>query len=139
MLLLLLADLVAALVTAGEEQHPPLTGTRAALPRSPIHHTLVADQQLPGLCGCARSSLLNLTSFGGASIAVSGRHRDPSNRMRRDTGPMNVQLRVSESVRPGAAAAVDELGAEHIAIEGVRPVPVRDMDDALIKLRLHSA
>jgi hypothetical protein len=52
-----------------------------------------------------------------AKVAVPGHHRNPSNRVRLYTGAVNIQLLVSEPVCPGAAAAVDELRSDHIAVE----------------------
>jgi hypothetical protein len=45
---------------------------------------------------------------------------------------MQVELRVSKAIRP-TIAVLDELCAEHIAIKGVRPLPIGDMNNAMIK------
>jgi hypothetical protein len=50
-----------------------------------------------------------------AAIAVAGRNGNPRDGARGRAGTVDVELRRAESVSPCAVAAVDELGAEHVA------------------------
>jgi hypothetical protein len=50
-----------------------------------------------------------------------------------DSGPVDVQLRVAEPVRVAAGAGGDDLGADDVAVEAVRRLPVGDGDDAVVE------
>ena len=45
---------------------------------------------------------------------------------------VHAELLIAEPVRPPGAAR-DKLGAEHVAIEGVRALPVGDCDDRVVE------
>ena len=65
-------------------------------------------------------------------IAVAGRDRKPRHFRGLDAGAMNVELPVAETIgvadRPG-----DQLGAEHLGVEGVRALPVGHVDHAMVE------
>src|SRR5260221_3134597 len=47
--------------------------------------------------------------------------------------PVHVQLLAGEPVGPTALVELDELGAEDISVEAVRPLPVRDRNDDVVE------
>src|SRR5581483_9540054 len=70
-----------------------------------------------------------------ARVAVAGRHRQPRHRVGMDSGPVAIELRVAEAIGP-AVALPDQLGAQHVAIEGIGAHPVGDVDDAVVQFEL---
>lgn len=67
-----------------------------------------------------------------AKIAAAGWYGDAGNRMRADAGAMNVQLLVPQPV--GAAFSdSNEFSIEHVVVEGVGPIPIRDVDDRMVE------
>ena len=71
-----------------------------------------------------------------AQVAVAGTHRINGARVRRRAGAVNVQLlSVGKPVGVPAVIELDNLDAEHVAVEGVRASPVRDRDYDVIELR----
>jgi hypothetical protein len=67
-----------------------------------------------------------------AEVCAARSDRRVGVRLAVDAGPVDVQLVRAEAVHV-ALAARDQLGAEHVGVEGVRPVPVGDGDDAVIE------
>src|SRR6266478_8419917 len=67
-----------------------------------------------------------------AEIAVAGLDRKPRHLGRMKAGPVQIELRRAEPVGP-ALRTPNELGAEHIAVERVRALPVRDMYHAVVE------
>src|SRR5260370_38875197 len=67
-----------------------------------------------------------------AEIAVAGLDRKPRHLGRMKAGPVQIELRRAEPVGP-ALRAPNELGAEKIAAERVRALPVRDMYHAVVE------
>src|SRR6516165_10792636 len=67
-----------------------------------------------------------------AEVAVAGLDRKPRHLGRVKARPMQIELRGAEPVGP-ALRTPNELGAEHIAVECVRALPVRDMDHAVVE------
>ena len=53
--------------------------------------------------------------------------------MRLAPGPVDVQLLLAEAICEAAVLQLDELGPENIAVEGVRAVPVRDRNYAVVE------
>jgi hypothetical protein len=79
------------------------------------------------VCDC----LLDRPRPNKAQIAVAGcdRHRRTE---AVEAGTVHVQLPVAEPVAAGPLVALLDLGAEDVAVEGVRPLPVRHGDDAVV-------
>src|SRR4051812_27215138 len=78
--------------------------------------------------------------FGGAvpreaEVAVAGPHRIGGARLGRRSRAVHVQLLLADAVRVPAVRQLDELGAEHVAVERVRPLPVGDRDYNVVELR----
>src|SRR6516162_574579 len=67
-----------------------------------------------------------------AEVAVAGLDRKPRHLGRVKARPMQIELRGAEPVGP-VLRTPNELGAEHIAVERVRALPVRDMDHAVVE------
>jgi hypothetical protein len=65
-------------------------------------------------------------------IAVAGLHRQPRHLGGMKARAMQVELRRTEAVGPALRTA-NELGAEHVAIERVRALPIGDVHDAVIE------
>ena len=55
-----------------------------------------------------------------------------------DTRTVKVELPIADAVDE-TTAEVDDLGPEHVAIERVGAVPVRDGDDDVVELEAHAA
>src|SRR5919197_171294 len=69
-----------------------------------------------------------------AEVAVARPHGIGGARLGRRPRPVHVQLSpVGEPVRVAAAVELDDLGAEHVAVEGVRSFPVGDGDHDVIE------
>jgi hypothetical protein len=49
---------------------------------------------------------------------------------------VHIQLLDAEPIHPGAVAAINELGSQHVSIEAVRPLPFGDVDDAVVELEM---
>src|SRR5262249_17706439 len=64
-----------------------------------------------------------------AQIAVARLDRKPRHLGRVKARPMQIELHGAEPVGP-APRTPNELGAEHIAVERIRALPIRDMDHA---------
>jgi hypothetical protein len=71
-----------------------------------------------------------------ADVAISGLHRQPRHRVRRKSRSVTIQLYVTEPVRI-SLAAFDHFHAEDARVKIVRSLPVRNMDDAVIKSDRH--
>ena len=54
-----------------------------------------------------------------AQVAIAGRNRNLRDRVRDDSGTVDVELLGAKSMCPGAVAVLDELGAEDIPVERV--------------------
>src|SRR5262245_20427092 len=67
-----------------------------------------------------------------AQVAVTGPDGIAGDDRRRRTVPVDVQLLVSESVRV-AVPLFDDLGAENVAVEAIRSLPVGDGDDDVVE------
>src|SRR6516162_10258070 len=67
-----------------------------------------------------------------AQIAVPRLDRQARHFGRMHAWSMQIELRRAEAVCPSLPAA-NEFGAQHVAIEGVRALPVGDMHDAVIE------
>jgi hypothetical protein len=67
------------------------------------------------------------------NIAVTGLHGKARNRIGRKSWPVTVQLYVAEPVGI-ALTALDHLHPEDARIKVIRPLPIGDMDDAMIEL-----
>jgi hypothetical protein len=52
---------------------------------------------------------------------------------------VDVQPLVAEGVREPAVLERDDLGAEDVAVEGVRAIPVADSDDDVVELEPQSS
>ena len=68
-----------------------------------------------------------------AEIAVPRPHAPARNRVRLRARPVDVQLLHAEPVRVAALVELDELGAQNVAVEGVRALPVGDGDDDVVE------
>src|SRR5262249_7797171 len=67
-----------------------------------------------------------------ADIAVARSYRKPRDFGRMKSRSMQVELRGAETVGP-TLWPLNELGAQHIAVERVRALPVGDMYDAVVE------
>ena len=67
-----------------------------------------------------------------AEVAATWRHRNPSYRMRIDAWAVHVEPHFAELVHP-AFAAGDDIGAHYVTIEGIGPLPVTHVDDAVVQ------
>src|SRR3954451_5326691 len=67
-----------------------------------------------------------------AAVAVAGADSTLRDRVRVHAGAVDVELLVAEAVREAGAAA-DDLGADDVAIERVRALPVGDRDDEVVE------
>src|SRR5262249_10414830 len=67
-----------------------------------------------------------------AEVAVAWLHWKPRHLGGMKARSMQIELRTAEPVGPPLRAP-NELGAEHIAVERVRALPVRDMDHAVVE------
>src|SRR5262249_46426989 len=63
----------------------------------------------------------------------AGGDREAGSRLRRGTRPVHVQLLLAEAKRDAPAIELDDLGPEHVSIEGGRPLPVADGDDGMVE------
>src|SRR5215213_3789954 len=80
-----------------------------------------------------RNGVLDRTRPLKAQIAVAGLHRQARHLGRADALAVDVELLIAEAVGP-ADWPLHQLRAHHIAVEGIGPLPVRDMDDAVIEI-----
>src|SRR6185437_901274 len=67
-----------------------------------------------------------------AEIAVAGLHRQPRHFRRLDAGTVHVELLVAETIGP-AGWPLHQFRAHHLGIKPVRPLPLRDVNDAMIE------
>src|SRR5262249_14092293 len=67
-----------------------------------------------------------------ANIAVARSYRKPCDLRRRKSRSMQVELRGAETVGP-TLWPLNELGAQHIAVERVRALPIGDMHHAMVE------
>src|SRR3712207_1644437 len=74
-----------------------------------------------------------------AQIAVARLYGELRDRNGGNAGAMQVELLVSESVRPTAVPSPDQLRAQHVTVERVGDLPVGDVDDAVIQLDIRHA
>jgi hypothetical protein len=75
-----------------------------------------------------------------AEVAVPGTHRlgrDQAADIR--VGAVDVQPLVAEGIGEPAVLERDDLGAEDVAVEGVRATPVADRDDDVVERELQSS
>src|SRR5262249_34000191 len=69
-----------------------------------------------------------------AQVAVPGSHRDAGHVVAGvHARPVDVELGPGAAVDPPPRPALDDFRAQHLAVEGVRPLPIRDGDDAVIE------
>lgn len=68
-----------------------------------------------------------------ADVAVSRPHALARDGIWLGAGTVDVQLLRAEAVREAALVELDELGAEDVAVEGVRALPVGDGDDDVVE------
>src|SRR5262245_18099473 len=68
-----------------------------------------------------------------AQVGIAGLHREPRDLDGREARSMQIELRVAEAVGK-AARSRNQLRAQHLAIEPVRPLPVGHMDNAVVEL-----
>jgi hypothetical protein len=74
-----------------------------------------------------------------AQIAAAGRNRSPRHeRPDVHTGPVHVELLITEPERDPLARLPDDLSTQHVPVEGGRPPPVTDRNHAMIKPDLHT-
>src|SRR5580700_10421400 len=67
-----------------------------------------------------------------AKITIARLHRKARDRHRLHSRTMAVELRLAETVRE-SVPLLDDLGAEHSAVERVRSSPIRYVDHAVIE------
>src|SRR5215218_3794696 len=72
-----------------------------------------------------------------AQVAVSGADGIAGDDRRLHAGPVHVQLLVAEAIGV-AAGAFDDLGAEDIAVERVRTLPIGDRDHDVVEPHAHA-
>ena len=69
-----------------------------------------------------------------ADVAVARLDGEPPDKAADvDSGPVHVQLRVTDAVGKAAPADIEDLGADDVTVEGVRRVPVGDGDHAMVE------
>ena len=68
-----------------------------------------------------------------AQVGIPRTHPLPRDRERHGARAVDVQLLRAESVREAALVELDELGAEDVAVEGVRALPLGDGDDDVVE------
>src|SRR5262249_3161110 len=68
-----------------------------------------------------------------AQVAVAGLHWQPRHFGRCKARAVQVELGVAEPVAPSRRPP-HQLGPQHVAIEGVRALPVRYVNDAMVEL-----
>ena len=76
--------------------------------------------------------LLDGSVEGEAEIAVSWANRIRGARVRRRVRSVDVELGVTDAVRETALRQLDDLGAEHRAVEIIGSFPVRDRDHDVV-------
>src|SRR5579883_63272 len=103
----------------------------AALGAEALHR---AGFDLDAVALQVRDSVGDRTSPLEAEVAVARLHRQPRHLGRLDARPVHVELLVAEPVREAGGPRY-QLGAEHVAIERIRALPLGDMDDTVIEPR----
>ena len=88
---------------------------------------------LYALTGQVRHGLLDRAVPDEAQIAVAGSDGNAGEGVGVNAGTVHVQLLSPEPIGPGPAAALDQLRAEHFGVEAIGPLPVRDVDDAVVE------
>ena len=68
-----------------------------------------------------------------AEVAVPGPNGVGGPRVRLAPRPVDVQLLLAKAICEAAVLELDELGAQHIAVEAVRPLPVADRNYAVVE------
>src|SRR5258708_12711 len=66
-------------------------------------------------------------------VAVAGLDRQPRHLGGCEAWAMQVELSIAEPVAPSRRPS-HQLGSQHVAIEGVRALPVGHVDDAMVEL-----
>src|SRR6266508_2320134 len=73
-------------------------------------------------------------------MALADLNRQPRHFCRRDAGAVQVELGLAEPIGP-SVLAFHQLGAQHVAIKRVRPLPIANMNHAVVELhrQFHAA
>ena len=88
------------------------------------------SRRLPS--GSRKYRLLDRAVPDEAQVAVPGPDAIARHGLGVHARPVHVELLGAEAIRP-ARPALDQLGADHIAVERVRALQVRDRDDAVVE------
>src|SRR5258708_36385871 len=65
-------------------------------------------------------------------VAIAGLHRQPGHDHAAHAGSVKIELGIAEPIGKKLSAR-HHLGAHHVAVEGIGPLPVGDMDDAVVE------
>jgi hypothetical protein len=85
-------------------------------------------------CACNSVDALSIGPGHSKQRSLSWCHGDPSDRIGFYSWAADIGLLGAESLCPGFAASIDELCSEHVVVEGVRQLPIGDVDNAVVEL-----